>query len=91
MVKQLVISDCKIEEIEPDAFSNFRQLYCLDLSKNRIKFIEKNTFSNLKNLQILDLSGNELTNLDTEFIGLENSVKIFLKENCLISKYLIEF
>ena len=51
------------------------------MSQNRLKFIEKNTFSNLKNLQILDLSRNELTNLDREFIGVGNSVDIFLKND----------
>ena len=91
MVQQLVISDCKVEEIEPDAFSNLKQLNCLDLSKNKLKFIEKDTFSNLKNLKMVDLSKNELTNLDAKFIGVGNSVQIIIKNNCHVSRHLIAF
>jgi hypothetical protein len=78
MLRKLFILDCNIEEIEHDAFSNSKQLYCLDLSHNRLKFIQKDTFSDLKNLKILDLSINELRNLDIEFIGVKNYVKMYL-------------
>ena len=76
---KLYIVECNIEAIEQDAFSNLKHLYLLDLSSNRLKFIEKDTFSNLMNLEILDLSLNELINLDSEFIGVRNSAKIFLE------------
>jgi hypothetical protein len=71
--------NCKIEQIEQDAFSKFTQLDCLDLSQNRIKFIEKDTFSNLKNLQTLDLSNNEIIHfLNRKFIGVDYSFKKIL-------------
>ena len=79
IVRKLFILNCNLEAIEQDAFSNLKKLYCLDLSSNHIKFIEKDTFLNLTNLEILDLSLNELKNLDAEFIGVRNSVKIFLE------------
>ena len=68
--KKLNITDCLIEVIEHDSFSNLQQLTSLDLSRNRIELIEKNAFSNLKNLQTLDLSNNRLTKFDRNFIGL---------------------
>ena len=52
------------------AFSNLKQIWCLDLSQNKLEFIEKDTFSNLEKLRKLDLSKNRLTtNLDRTFIG----------------------
>lgn len=79
MLQQLFILDCNLEEIEHDVFANLKQLNILDLSINQLKFIEKDTFLNLKNLEKLDLSNNGLTNLDAEFIGVRNSVKILLE------------
>ena len=79
ILRKLFILNCNLEVIEQDAFSNLKQLYCLDFSSNHIKFIEKDTFSNLNNLKILDLSLNGLTNLDAEYIGVRNSVKVFLE------------
>ena len=79
LLRQLFIRRCNLKVIEPDAFSRLKQLNCLDLSKNHITSIEKDTFSCLKNLKILDLSRNELTNLDAEYIGVSDSVQIFLE------------
>ena len=78
-LRQLFILQCNLEEIEPGAFSNIKQLECLDLSQNRLKFIEKDTFLSLKNLQTLDLSKNELTYLNAEFSGVRNSAEIILE------------
>ena len=79
-LKLLHLIDCNVEVIEQDLFSHLKCLRHLFLCKNRLKSIEKNTFSNLKNLETLDLSGNEtITDLDSEFIGVENSVEILLK------------
>jgi hypothetical protein len=76
MVTRLCIMDCNVEIIENDTFSNLKQLNELILMDNRIEFIEKNTFSSLKNLERLDLSYNGLKNVDREFIGISNSVKL---------------
>lgn len=78
MLRRLFIGKCNIEMIEADLFSNLKQLDSFALIANPIKFIEKDTFSNLKYLQIVDLSYNMKQNLDPEFIGLKNSVKIIL-------------
>ena len=80
-LSQLFVKSCNLEEIEHDAFSNLKKLNCLDLSDNILRFIKKETFSKLKNLQILDLSQNLLTNLDSNFVGVRDSVKIFLINN----------
>lgn len=42
MLRRLFITNCKIEVIESDSFSNFKQLTWLDLSENLIKLIEEN-------------------------------------------------
>ena len=76
MLKHLFIHNCNLEAIENDAFSNLTRLNCLDLSNNSLTFIEKRTFSKLKNLKTLDLSGNKLKRINSNFIGVKNSVEI---------------
>ena len=79
----LNITDCGIQVIEHDSFSNMQQLTSLNLSYNRIEFIEKNAFSKLKNLQKLDLSDNELTDFDPKFICLSEPVEVKIENNRL--------
>ena len=43
-IRQLNITQCEIEVIEYDLFSNMQQLTSLNLSRNRIELIEKNAF-----------------------------------------------
>ena len=85
MLKVLAMYDLDIEIIENDAFSSLEQLEHIHLNNNLINFIGKNVFSNLKNLKSLDLCSNQLTYFDQEFIGLGNSVEIFLDYNKLPS------
>ena len=80
LLSNLYITKCHIETIEDEAFSNLKQLFHLSLSENQIRFIGKNAFSNLNNLKILNLANNGLTDIDREFIGLGNSVVIYLNK-----------
>ena len=79
--RRLNITDCEIEVIDHDSFSNMQQLTSLNLSRNRIWHIEKNAFSNLKNLETLDLSDNKLTNFDPKFVGLIESTEYNITNN----------
>lgn len=45
------MSDCKVETIEDDAFSNSKELIVLDLRHNLLKTLYKRYFSNLINLE----------------------------------------
>ena len=78
MIKRLSIVACELEVIESDAFSNAKQLHYLDFNANMISSIQKNVFSNLNNLETLNLSNNKLESLEREYIGVGNSVKIYL-------------
>ena len=80
LLSNLYITKCHIETIEDEAFSNLKQLFHLSLSENQIRFIGKNAFSNLNNLKILNLANNGFTYIDREFIGLGNSVVIYLNK-----------
>ena len=75
---RLCIMRCNIETVEPDSFSKLKQLDTLYLMGNPLEFIEKDTFANLKNLQTVSLKYSKLKNLDPQFIGLSNCVKIEL-------------
>ena len=79
ILRKLFIIKCNLKVIERKAFSNLSRLYCLDLSENMLQGIKKDTFSYLKNLEVLDLSNNQLKNLNAEFVGVRNTVKIFLE------------
>ena len=79
ILRKLFIIECNLKVIERKAFSNLSRLYCLDLSENRLQGIEKDTFSQLENLEVLDLSNNQLKNFNSEFVGVRNTVKIFLE------------
>ena len=81
MLQHLSMDGFDIKMIEHDAFSNLEQLEFIDLSYNLLNFVGKNAFSNLKNLKSLNLSHNQLKYLDPEYIGLGNSVKIFIDNN----------
>lgn len=78
MIKHLTIVGCELEVIESDAFFNPNQLDYLDLNGNMIYSIPKNVFSNLKKLETLILRGNKFESLEREYIGVGNSVKIYL-------------
>ena len=77
-LRRLIMTNCEIEVIEHDSFSNCEQLCMLDLSVNRIFSIGKNAFSKLENLQKLDLSYNELNNFDPKFVGLIETAKYII-------------
>ena len=79
ILRKLFIIKCNLKVIERNAFSNLSRLYCLDLSENMLQGIKKDAFSHLENLEVLDLSNNQLNKLDAEYIGVGNSVKIFLE------------
>lgn len=78
MIERLWIVLCDLQMIDENAFSNVKHLYYIDLSNNRISFIAKNAFSNLKNLKTLNLMSNGLKNLDREYIGVGNSVEVYI-------------
>ena len=83
LLSNLYITKCHIETIEDEAFSNLKHLFHLGLSGNQIRFIGKNACSNLNNLKVLNLSNNAngLTDIDREFIGIGNSVVIFINKS----------
>ena len=51
ILKNFCMSDCKVETIDDDAFSNSKELVVLDLRENLLKSLYKRYFSNLINLE----------------------------------------
>jgi Leucine-rich repeat (LRR) protein len=56
----LWLSQCDIETVEENAFSNLKVLSVLDLSSNKIKNLHKNTFRELANLTEILLYRNQI-------------------------------
>lgn len=64
------------------SFTNFPDLFHLDLSGNQIKSITSKTFTGLKNLRYLSLAGNEITVFPKDaFSLLDNLERIDLSNN----------
>lgn len=74
---------CTLEINELDVFSNLKQLRFLDMSGSWINLSLSSSFNlkSLKNLQPFVLNDNEITIEDPELIGLEKSVKIWIRNN----------
>ena len=60
-VKILTLKNCKIDEIEPDAFSTMESLVELDLSNNLLNHLPENLFQHNKYLERVSLSNNKFT------------------------------
>ena len=70
--------------VEHDAFSNLKQLTCLELRSNGIESLDKRTFSELVNLETLDLGNNLLEFIDENmFSSLKKLRNVDLSENKL--------
>ncbi|XP_027003638.2 toll-like receptor 21 [Tachysurus fulvidraco] len=78
------ISDCKLDSILNDSFSNQPQLRVLLLNNNQIKRIDKDAFGNLQYLHTLNLSSNYIVYLDSPiFQNLQNLSTLLLANNRL--------
>ncbi|CAG4916143.1 unnamed protein product [Colias eurytheme] len=78
----LQISQSKISEINPNAFTSIRDsLKSLSILSSKLQRIPQDSFSQLQNIEILDLQLNDIKDIDTNtFQGLRLS-KINLKGN----------
>lgn len=83
-LEHLYISECGIEKIEVDTFTDLKQLQWLDISNNQIKVIEDHTFHGLS-LKHLFLNGNRNIILRRDsFAGL-STTGLYLQE-CSLSR-----
>ena len=80
MLRDLHFQACTLEINELDVFSNLKQLRFLDMSGSWVNLSVSS--ANLKSLQTLNhLNDNEITFKDPELIGLEKSVKIWIRND----------
>ena len=79
-----VSSNCLLETIDHDAFSDLKQLDFLHLSNNSIDSLDKKLFSGLFRLENLYLNRNRLKNLDANiFSDLKSLKRLWLSGNQL--------
>lgn len=80
-LKNLLLKNCEIENVEPNAFSGLVRLNTLDLRWNRIQQLQSYLFSGLVKLQNLQLDNNEIVNIENfAFQGL-NLTRLGLEGN----------
>jgi Leucine-rich repeat (LRR) protein len=81
-LEKIWLYDCKIENIDENAFDNLKVLSNLSLKGNKIKTLHVNTFGNLENLKELYLYENQLQELPAKIF--EKNIKLdtlFLQQN----------
>lgn len=85
MIPQLKLNfNYNLQKIDPDVFSNLKQLVSLDLSYNIIETLDRRLFSSLINLESLYLNNNHLKTLEGNiFSDLMNLKKLDLYYNKL--------
>lgn len=66
-LKELILSDCNLEDISMDAFYGVRELRVIDLSNNKLKNIPPELFDEQKAMCELYLQNNALTKLPKRF------------------------
>lgn len=80
ILKHIHMSECNIETIEDDAFSNSKELIILDLRHNLLKSLYKRYFSNLINLEYFVAYKNPIEFIeDATFSDFKNLKGIELK------------
>lgn len=65
-LRTLHVSDCPLDSIHRENFSNMQQLQYLSLSHNNLRSIPANVFDDLINLRTLLLSNNQLESLPSD-------------------------
>ncbi|KAL7677942.1 hypothetical protein ACOME3_004171 [Neoechinorhynchus agilis] len=74
LVESMVLSGNRISKLDDSCFSQWSNLYHLDLSHNRISSISRYAFSHLRRLRILNLRSNQISYLFQEI--LKNNARI---------------
>lgn len=83
-IRTVYVWNVQLQLVKPEIFQNAKELFMLDLSRNRIEHLVAHTFSLAPNLQQLDLTKNLIRAIDVNtFSGLKRLNVLKLNENQL--------
>lgn len=76
-LRELLLSNCHIEELSMDAFYGLSQIEIIDLSSNKLSFLPPGIFDDKSMLREINLSNNSFQRLPKNFFGsLHDNVKM---------------
>jgi Leucine-rich repeat (LRR) protein len=88
-IKEILLKENGIQQIEDEAFQELEDLEEIDLSFNQIKSINKELFSHNSNLRMINLSGNKIFMIQRDsFMPLSTLEELsFLGNECINKKF----